>query len=161
MSRKTETIEVETTHHMEEVFDIEPGTTLVETQQSSTEMVVPEEYDEKDVEIEDQYQEVYDAAMDAYEGSTGPEMQDIEPKYRARNMEVSVQYLNTALNAAKHKADLKTHKDKIAIAAKSAKAGSRTVNNNLIVDRNELLKQIMGRGEVNEKPVIDGDAVET
>ena len=158
MSRETQIVEVETEHQLEEIFDIEAGSTLVETQKSSTDMVVAEEYDGKDDEIEGQFQEVYDAAMDAYEGSTGPEMQDIEPKYRARNMEVSVQYLNTALNAAKHKADLKAHKDKISVAAKSAKAGSRTVNNNLIVDRNELLKQIMGRGE--EKPVIDGEATE-
>ena len=150
MARETQIIEQEVEHQLEDVFDIEPGTTLVETQKSSTELAVVEEYDDKDEEIEGQFQEVYDAAMDAYEGSTGPEMQDIEPKYRARNMEVSVQYLNTARNAANLKANLKAHKDKLGIASKKAAAGSKVVNNNLVVDRNQLLRTITGRGDDNE-----------
>ena len=157
MARETEIIQEEVPHQLEEVFDIEPGTTLVETQKSSTELVPVEEYDDKDSEIEGQFQEVYDAAMDAYEGATGSDMQDIEPKYRARNMEVSVQYLNTALNAAKMKADLKTHKDKLGLASKKASAGSKVVNNNLVVDRNELLKSIIGRGDDDGGTVIDGE----
>ena len=157
MARETQIIEQEVEHQLEEVFDIEPGTTLVETQKSSTELVVAEEYDDKDSEIEEQFQEVYDAAMDAYEGATGSDMQDIEPKYRARNMEVSVQYLNTALNAAKMKSDLKMHKDKLGLATNKAQAGAKTVNNNLIVDRNDLLKHLRGRGD-NEGTVIDGES---
>ena len=137
MTRNTELVEVERSHHMEDLFDIEPGTTVAEVQKSSSEMVVAEEYDSKDDEIEGQYQEVYNAAMDAYEGSTGPEMQD------------------TALNAAKYKSDLKAHKDKIGVAMQKVKGGAKTVNNNLIVDRNELLKELMGRTGNDNEDVIE------
>lgn len=158
MTREKQIIEVETEHQLETVFGIEPGTTPVEVQQSSTELVPVETYDNKDGEIETQFQEVYNAAMDAYESSTGNEMQDIDPKYRARNAEVAVQYLNTALNAAKHKADMKMHKDKLGLATRTAKDRGKTVNNNLIVDRNDLLRNILSRNE--EKSAVNDETSE-
>lgn len=131
-------------HPMEEVLDIEPGTTIATVVERSTELVVAEEFDEKDNEIEGQMQEVYDAAMSAFEQQS-MDSEVIEPKYRARNQEVAVQFLNTALSAVKEKSSLKQHKDRINIdRVKAAKAG--TTNNNLIVaDRNEILKHIMGQ----------------
>jgi len=158
MARETELIEIAIEHPMEDVLGIEPGTTLVDTQKSTTELVVVEEYDEKDDEIEGQFQEVYDAAMDAYEGSTDGDIQDIEPKYRARNMEVAVQYLNTALNAAKMKSDVKMHKDKLGASTKNKPGGAKTVNNNLIVDRNDLLRA-MGRKPT--ETIIEGETSES
>jgi hypothetical protein len=130
-------------HPMEEVLDIEPGSTLVPTLPSrNTELVLAEEYDDKDKEIEEQFQEVYDLALDAYEQQAA-DAEAVEPKYRARNQEVAVQYLNTALNAAKEKAGQKQIKDKLANDRKAT--GPKTVNNNLVVaDRNELLKEILG-----------------
>jgi len=130
-------------HPMEEVLDLEPGSTLIPAPPArSTEMVVADEYDNKDKEIEEQFQEVYDAAMDAYE-QQAMDTEAVEPKYRARNQEVAVQYLNTALNAAREKAGLKQFKDKMLNDRKAT--GPKTVNNNLVVaDRNEILKQIMG-----------------
>lgn len=131
-------------HPMEGVLDIEPGTTQVPAiPQRNTELVVADEYDRKDEEIEGQFQEVYDAAMDAYEQQV-VDTETVEPKYRARNQEVAVQYLNTALNAAKEKSNMKQFKDKMLNDRKNTK-GPATVNNNLVVaDRNDLLKQILG-----------------
>lgn len=133
-------------HPMENIFEIEPGTTEVQrVEVVPTELVPTAEYDDKDAEIEKQFQEVYDAAMVAFE-TTSESIDTVEPKYRARNEEVAVQYLNTALSAANAKAALKTHKDKIAVAKGKLASGPSTVNNNLIVaDRNDLLKKLMRR----------------
>ncbi|GAG84806.1 unnamed protein product, partial [marine sediment metagenome] len=55
-------IETPVNDPIEEVLDIEGGTTLVPHIERSTELTVIEEYDEKDSEIEGQLQEVYDVA---------------------------------------------------------------------------------------------------
>ena len=115
----------------------------------STELTSIETYDEKDSEIETQFQEVYDAAMGAFEGQF-QEADLVEGKYKARVGEVAVQFLNTALQAAQNKSLLKQHKDKIAEATKK-NSTPNTVNNNLIVaDRNEILKKLMGDKDNNE-----------
>lgn len=130
-------------HPMETVLDIEPGTTLlpaVETVKS--ELAVVPEFDEADCEINEQFQEVYDVAMDAYE-TQAADIETIEPKYRARNQEVAVQYLNTALSAAKEKASLKQNKEKM--VTKAIASGTNIKDSNVIVaDRNDVLKQIFG-----------------
>jgi len=139
-------IEVIVEHPMEEILDIEPGTTLVPRVERTTELVSSEHYDEKDQEIEEQVQEIYDAAMGAFETQM-EEAELVEGKYKARNGEVAVQFLNAALNAAKEKANLKQHKDKMVIAQNKYQ-GPNTVNQNLIVaDRNEILKRIANNSE--------------
>lgn len=133
-------------HPLEGVFDIEPGTTIVEYRESlPTELVAHQEYDEKDQEIESQFQEVYDRAMNAFEVQTDI-IDVVEGKFVARNAEVAVQFLNAALAAAKEKSALKQHKDKIDVAKTSA-GTPNTVNQNLIVDRNEILKLLQGKKE--------------
>lgn len=144
---RTKVVEVLSPHPLEDALDIEPGTTIIPRVEAIPTVLTPsEDYDTKDDEIETQFQEVYDAAMTAFEVTSETVMQ-IEPKYRARNEEVAVQYLNTALAAAREKSSLKQHKDKITVTkVKAMKPG--TVNNNLIVaDRNEILKQLMGQGD--------------
>jgi hypothetical protein len=137
--------EVAVAHPMEDIFEIEEGTTLVERVETIPTPLAPiQEYDVKDNEIEKQFQEVYDAAMTAFE-ITSESVQQVEPKFRARNEEVAVQYLTAALSAASQKAALKQHKDKVSITKVKATTPN-TVNNNLIVsDRNELLKQILNK----------------
>lgn len=124
-------------HPLEEVFGIEEGTTNVPAKQMINEVVKPSEYDEKDIELDEQFQEVYKTAFEAYQ-TQAQEAELVEPKYKARNAEVAVQYLNTALQAAREKANLKQHNDKIKLKEKNPS----TVNNNLIVGRNELLKHL-------------------
>jgi hypothetical protein len=144
----TETKEI--IHPLEAAFNIEEGTTIIEYEEpTSTALVKHEEYDEKDVEIEDQFQEVYDKAMDAFEAQSDITEQ-VEGKFAARNAEVASVFLNTALNAAKEKSGQKEHKDKLAIAKKNV-GKPDTVNNNLIMDRNDLLRMLNGE----EEPIKD------
>lgn len=137
-----EEIEVPVEHPLEKTFNIEPGSTLVPQVVRTTELTTIEAYDEKDSEIETQFQEVYDAAMGAFEGQF-QEADLVEGKYKARVGEVAVQFLNTALQAAQNKSLLKQHKDKIA-EAKNRNSGPKTVNQNLIVaDRNDIIKKLL------------------
>ena len=154
MATETKEVEVQVKHPMEEVLDIEPGTTNMTKVERNSDLVIASEYDEKDNEIEEQFQEVYDAAMGAFEGQM-EEAELVEGKYKARNGEVAVQFLNTALNAAKEKSGLKQHKDKTALAeGKLAGDGSRRDKDVIIADRNELLKALFGKEQ--EEP-IDGE----
>lgn len=139
---------------MEEMLDITPGTTIVEYQERSTELVVHQEYDDKDVELEEQFQEVYDSAMDAFEDQMG-QTEVVEGKYKARNSEVAVTFLNAALNAAKEKAELKKHKDKLKkgdTGGDGPQGSASTVNNTFIMDRNELLDAIRQGKEIDITP---------
>lgn len=132
-------VEKQTSHPLEGVFDIEPGTTLITRNEQHTELVTIIDYDEKDVEIEEQIQVVYDKAMSGYE-IIQDECEDIEGKYKARMMEVGVQHLKMALDAAEAKAKIKELKDKL--KGKSG-AAPKTVNNNLYINREELLKTLV------------------
>lgn len=128
-------------HPLEGFFDIEPQSTEIEVfDRGGGELVKDAAYDPKDTEIEEQFQEVYDSAMDGYD-ELSEEVHRVEGKYKARMGEVSVQHLNAALGAATQKAKLKEHKDKL--ESKETGVGSRVVNNNLIVDdRSRLLEEL-------------------
>ncbi len=127
-------------HPLESIFDIEPGTTVVENIKITTPVEENDEYDNKDRGIEDQLQTISDTAMSTFDSLQGG-AQGAEPKYQARIHEVAVQYLNAALTALKERSMLKQHKDKLSVAKQELKKPS-TINNNLIVDRNTLLKMI-------------------
>jgi len=128
-------------HPAEKFLGIEPGTTVVEYEEKPpTVLVKLDEYDDKDTEIEDQFQVVYDKAMEAFDDQSA-EAEMVEGKYKARNAEVAVQYLNAALNAVKEKSDLKRHKDKLTVDMKKADTPNNQTNN-LIVDRNDLIRLI-------------------
>lgn len=139
--------EVAVNHPLEQVFDIEQGTTLMPTVVRTTEIIAVETYDDKDNEIEGQFQEVYDAAMGAFE-TQFQEAELVEGKYKARSGEVAVQFLNTALQAAQSKSSLKQHKDKLTVDLNN-KSAPKTVNNNLIVGSQaeilERLESMMGK----------------
>jgi Mg2+/Co2+ transporter CorB len=147
MTTKKEIITIQKTkeHPLEEVFDIEPCTTETIRTEQRTELVEIDEYDEKDTEIEDAFQEVFDKAMSTYE-IIQDEIEDIEGKFKARMMEVGNQHLNTALAAAREKAKMKADKDKLK-QKQAAGNGPKTVNNNLIMSREDLLKTLFQEGE--------------
>ena len=128
-------------HPMEDVLEIESGTTYMPAiPERDSKAIVPKEYDEADAEIVDQFQEVYNTAMDAYEQQAA-DIEAVPTQFRARNQEVAVQYLNTALNAAKEKANIKMAKDKNIVKEKS---GPQTVNQSVVfTDRNNLLKHVL------------------
>lgn len=129
-------------HPLEELFDITPGTTIVEYSEAlPAEIVAMPNYDKKDDEIEGKLEEIYSVAMEQVE-AIGDEMERVEGKYKARMGEVSATMLNVALGAVNAKMHLKTHKDKLT----PAQAGPQTVNNTLNVvtaDRNELIQQFI------------------
>ncbi len=143
MSTDTKEIEVAIDHPLEKLFDLEEGTTVMPRTEKLTDLVPAEEYDDKDDEIDEQFQEVYDHALSAFEDQSA-EAELVEGKYKARTMEVGAMLLNTALAAAKEKSALKQHKDKNAVA--KGKLGVKTTNNTLIVaDRNTLLRAMEGK----------------
>ena len=133
-------------HPLEEFMGIEKGTTIVEYEESlPTELVAHEQYDDKDNEIEDQFQAVYDKAMEAFDAQSDITDQ-VEGKFAARNAEVAAQFLNTALNAAKEKGGQKQHKDKLDVAKKNV-GKPNTVNNNVIMDHSEMMRLIRDKSE--------------
>jgi hypothetical protein len=135
---KTELIE----HPMEDVLDIESGTTITEYKEvlPETPVAMPT-YDDKDVEIEAKLEDIYTIAMGSVE-SMSDQIELVEGKYKARMGEVTATMLNVALSAVREKRELKQHKDKVAVDAASS-GTPHTVNNNLVVaDRNEILKML-------------------
>ena len=134
---------------IDDAFDIEPydpaSTELIDyadlANLPSVNVIHPD-YDTKDSEIEEQFQAVYDKAMDAFDSQV-EDSQDIEGKYLARNSEVANQLLTTALQAAKEKASLKQHSDHLKIK-KDAKGATTNIQNNVMMDRNDILKMMKG-----------------
>ncbi len=133
-------------HPLEEVFDLDPGTTIVEYKEVvPAEVVQMPNYDRKDDEIEEKLEEIYSVAMGQV-AAIGDEMDRVEGKYKARVGEVTATMLNVALGAVREKSVLKMHKDKMMPVTKGGAVGdgSHTVNNNLIVaDRNEILRALL------------------
>lgn len=132
-------------HPLEEILDIEPCTTVVEYKEFVPAEVVPApDYDNKDSEIEEKLEEIYTIALGNV-NIISDEMERVEGKYKARIGEVTATMLNVALGAVKQKADLKMHKDKLAVDRQSA-GTPHTVNNNLVVsDRNAVLRALMDK----------------
>lgn len=151
MSIESRVIEVQIEHPAESIFNIEPGTTMIAQVQVDQDMLQPVEYDDKDMEVEDQLQTVFTAAMSAFE-TQQMNSEGTDPKFQSRAMEVANTFLNTALAAALGKSQLKQHKDKLKKIV-PANTTNNTTNNNLIMDRNELLRMI--RNSDNETKVID------
>lgn len=140
-------------------FNSDPleGTDLTLSEPEDTYLAVPQntlpakphEDDEEDKEINGKIDEIYGAAMDAYQNQTAF-VEILEPRYAARNAEVAAGYLNTALNAVSLKAKVKNEKRKIGQAG-FIPYGNNTTNNVVVADRNQLLKMMAeGNG-----PIID------
>lgn len=138
----TTTVEQVIEHPLENVFGIEPRTTIIDVMQVESEVVEEKLYDDKDVEIENQYENIYNTALLAYAAQASTVSMGADPRSQARNMEVANGFLNTALAATKEKANLKQQKEKI----KTIKSSDTNItNNNLIMDRNELLRIMMNK----------------
>ena len=104
--------------------------------------VVPEFYDQIDKKNDQKFQEIYNAAMEAF-GTQVQEASLVEGRFRARNLEVAAQFLTIGLNSAKDAANQKANKDKIKVAQKRAEGGSNATQNNFFIgDRNDLLKEL-------------------
>ena len=129
-------------HHLEGIFDIEPGTTALTTSVLTQDVIENVEgYDDTDKEIDGQIQNVYITALTAFADQAGLMTTDEDPKYANRGMEVANMFLNTALAAAQSRANFKMHKDKI--SKKTNAQGAQVTNNNLIMTRSELFEMML------------------
>jgi hypothetical protein len=142
----TEKIDKFITHPVESIFDIEPGSTMITTNQPrSTELVTAPIYDEKDEEIEENLQEIYDKSMDFFDDMQ-QEVEVVEAQYKARTAEVCMQMLTVALNAAKQKRHLKEHKDilraKVGTDNTFPPAGGVVNNTQIITTTADLIKSM-------------------
>jgi len=145
MSTEIKTIETLVEHPLEDAFDIEPGTTVSVHTERSSEMVATDQYDNKDDEIDEQFQEIYDRAMAAFEDQVA-EAEVVEGKYKARNMEVGVQLLTAALHAAKEKSNQKQHKDKLDVAKKKVSGQTNTQNNVFVGSHKDIIDRLLAKG---------------
>jgi len=133
-----------TTHHLEDIFGIEPGTTISPVQPQNTQIVTTEDNDtsslinEEDQAVASQLSTIYGYAIDAFEQQTQM-VQEVDPKFAARNAEVAAQYLKIALDSVETRAKIRHEKLKLKVDGGTP----NTVNNNLIVaDRNSILKML-------------------
>jgi len=156
--QKQQLVEKQIPHPCETVFDIEDGsTTIVSAPPRTTNLVQPDHYDTKDQEIEEQFQEIYDKSMDTFDDMQR-DMEGIEGKYKARNGEVSVAFLNTALNAAKEKARVKEHKDKLSPLPNDGKVVNNTQIN---VSTSDIIKMLADRRDPANNYVPDEEDLVT
>ncbi len=158
MSDNKKEIEIAMQHPLEDVFDIEEGTTMVPKTIVQTDIVPYEHFDAKDDELDEQFQNVHDAAMTAFEQQQ-EESEVIDPKYKARTAEVAVQYLNTALNATSAKAQLKQMKEKLEVS--KAKVGAKMTETGMQVDRNEILRMFAEKEKEKAGETIDVEPTAT
>lgn len=141
--RKKKVEEKQIDHPLEHLFNIEPMSTMMPVISSESEIIDTPLFDDKDKEIEKDFQAIYDLALDGYDAQV-MDLEKIDPKYRARSNEVAIQYLNTALSATQQKMNLKKHRD--LITSKVVRGQTNVTNNVLMADRNEILKMML-RGE--------------
>lgn len=131
-----------TDHPLEEIFNLPENSTEVTIIKNETPTLKPTEYDEKDEEIDKQFQNVYDNATTAFD-ELRLQAATSEGKYKGRLEEVAAQYLNTALAAAKEKATFKNFKDKLKQGPGNGFVPFANNQNLFSVDRNDLLDEII------------------
>lgn len=131
-------------HPLEEALDLEECTTVQEYKElAPVETVQPLNYDEKDLEINDKLNEIYNTAMGNV-ATIADEMDRVEGKYKARVGEVTATMLNVALGAVREQHMIKQHKDKLTPTQSTVTGGNTTVNNlNILADRNEILQLLI------------------
>ena len=129
-------------HNFESLFNITDSTTLLDIPQTNiVENTECNLYDSKDEELEQQFQSIYEAALNAYDNQIMMVERGIsEPANNHKTLDVANNFLKTALDSVKAKADLKKNKERI-VNVKNV--DNRSINNNIIMDRNELLKMML------------------
>ena len=144
-------------HPLDDVFNIESDQVDIEKDYAManvTTSAVPTEpptdvKDADDVLVEKRIDEVYDAAMTAFNNQTAY-TEIIEPRYAARNAEVAANYLNIALAAANSRAKVKVDRKRANQSFVPYAPGGKTTNNIIVANREEILKMITVDGEKKE-----------
>lgn len=129
-------------HPFETLFDLDAVSTQVDTDSVVLDLVPYDQYDTKDCEIEQQIETIYNTAMLAFAAQTQyVASQPPDASAQAKNMDVAKGFLDSALNAVNAKMNLKNTNKKNTIAER--KVETNVTNNNLIIDRDTLLKTLM------------------
>lgn len=103
----------------------------------------PAAKDEEDEEIDRKIDEVYDAAISAFNTQTAY-TELIEPRYAARNAEVAANYLNIALNAATSRARVKGDRVKTKAFVPYNNSQSKLGGQTVVASREEIMKMLEG-----------------
>lgn len=122
-------------------------------QTKSSALKPTEMYDEKDDDIEGAYNKIHQDAMYVHQ-TIIDEIEDVEGSKKARMYEVAANYLNISLSAVHERAKMKEHKDKLTVKT-SGGGSSKTVNNTVIMNTNDLIKQLTGQHNIIEGEVVD------
>lgn len=149
-----------TSHPLESHFDLPAESTEIVISKRST---IPAEYklyDEKDKEIEEDYQMVADAALDVADLlKEHIDSKAIEAKFIPRLAEVLGQQLGIALSAIDKKAKLKDNKDKFDLRKSTVGKGNVTNNNTIIMNRNDMLNLMMQKSQAADAEIISGECM--
>lgn len=114
-----------------------------DTSQTPSEEEDPNAKDEEDREIDRKIDEVYDAAINAFNTQTAY-TELIEPRYAARNAEVAANYLNIALNAANSRARVKGDRAKTKAFVPYNNSQSKLGGQTVVASREEIMKMLEG-----------------
>ncbi len=152
MSTKTVTETIKKPNHLEDLFGVPSGSTEISVTKPVTEPQEITIYDDKDMEIEKQFDAVKDMAQYTFE-TIQDSIEDVEPKYSARLHEVSANFLGTMLDAIKSKAKMKIEKDKLIAKNKNPSKISQTTNNTIISTTSDIIESLKN-GKLN---AIEGE----
>lgn len=144
-------------HPLDDVFNIDNSEMDIEKEYAMANVpvqAVPAEApqdvkDEDDILVEKRIDEVYDAAITAFNNQTAY-TEIIEPRYAARNAEVAANYLNIALAAANSRAKVKVDRKRANQSFVPYNPGGKTTNNIIVANREEILKMITIDNEKKE-----------
>jgi dGTP triphosphohydrolase len=154
MSTKTVTEIVKKPNALEDAFGIPSGSTEITVEKPVTENTQVELYDEKDRELEQQINAVKDMAQYTFE-KIQDIIEDVEPKYTARLLEVGSTYLNIMHDTLKTKTKIKSDKDKIAAKPTSPTRINQTTNNTIISTPSDIIRSLRN-GDLN---AIEGEFI--
>lgn len=148
--RKVEKVVETREHSFENVLGIPSGSTEVVKTRITSETKPHDDYDEKDGEIEQDFLDVHDKAMELYE-TLLDEIDDADQAKVSRLSEVAGQILNTALNASERRRVLKQHIDTIKQKDRviDNKSGPTNQTNNILVGTHEDLQALLDKMEAN------------
>jgi hypothetical protein len=141
---KEKTIE----HPLEDLFDINPGSTVVEFQEFVPDAPIESSnYDDRDLDIDEKLENIYTVAM-SQATVIADEVDMVEGKFKARMGEVASTMLSVALGAVREKRMAKEHKDKLMPSRNIGTINNNTLvvaPDNVVADRNELLRAFLNQ----------------
>lgn len=97
----------------------------------------------EDLKVDRQLDDLHKKALDAFDTQYRLS-QEVDPKFSARNAEVSAQFLNIALNTVNSRVDSKYKRSKLRIAKGNIGKPNSVQNNVIVADRNEMLAALFG-----------------